>query len=114
MFTLITVAVLATLATAGLVHVGVLSSVSVAVVALLGLIVVLLERTHRQASGPARSTHARNDRDIARTLNELHALEGLARGRSVPPPGAAHPVSAEGRRAPARGPRGLHLSRPDG
>ena len=51
------------------------------------LMVVLLERTHRQASGPARSTHARNDRDIARTLNELHALEGPAGG--VP---SRHPV----------------------
>jgi hypothetical protein len=70
----VTVAVLFTLATAGLVYVGVLSPAVVAVVAVLGLAVVLLERTHRRASGPARNTHAREDRDVARTLDDLRAL----------------------------------------
>ncbi len=70
----VTVAVLFTLATAGLVYVGVLSPAGVAVVAALGLVVVLLDRTHRRASVPARITHAGVDRDVARTLDDLRAL----------------------------------------
>jgi hypothetical protein len=80
MFKVVTVAVLATLAAAGLVYVGFLSWVGVALVALLGLVVVLLERTHRRASGPARSTHAGEDRDVARTLDELRVLGVTAGG----------------------------------
>lgn len=46
----------------------------VIVAALLTLVVVLLERSHRRAPRPARSTHVREDRDVARTLDDLRAL----------------------------------------
>ena len=97
MFKLVTVAALSTVATAGLVLVaitvandpagdlGFLSSVSAVavIVAFLALVVGLLERTHRRASGPAGRAlgrEARNDRDTVRTLDELRAMSGTAGG----------------------------------
>jgi hypothetical protein len=96
MFKLVTVAVLSTVTIAGLVLVavaatndvagdlGFLSSVSAVtvIVAFLALVVGLLERTHRQALGPAGRAlgGARNDRDMGRTLDELRAVSGTAGG----------------------------------
>ena len=94
---LVTVAVLSTVTTAGLVlaaiaaakdpsgdH-GLLSSVSAVavIVAFLALVVGLLERTHRRGVGPAGRAlgrGARNDRDTGRTLDELRAMSGTAGG----------------------------------
>ena len=64
---------------------GFLSSVSAVavIVAFLALVVGLLERTHRRASGPAGRAlgrGARNDRDTGRTLDELRAMSGTAGG----------------------------------
>ena len=96
MFKLVAVAVLSTLAAAGLVlaattaighvaagDVGFLSSVSAAafIVGFLALLVALLERTNRRAFGPAGSIvggRARDDRDMVRTLDELQAMNGTA------------------------------------
>jgi hypothetical protein len=75
-----TVAVLFTLATVGLVLLGALSPADGAVVALMGLVVVLLERTHRGAPEPVRTTHTREDRDVARTLDDLRVLGVTAGG----------------------------------
>ena len=80
MFKVVTVAVLSSLATAGLVDLGVLSPAGVAVIAVLALVVVLLERTHRQASWPARGVQAGSDRDLARTVYDLRALGVTAGG----------------------------------
>ena len=97
MFKLVTVAVLSTVATAGLVlaaitatndgagDLGFLSSVSAVavIVAFLALVVGLLERTHRRAFGPAGHAlgrGARSDRDTGRTLDELRAMSGTAGG----------------------------------
>jgi hypothetical protein len=97
MFKLVTVAVLSTVATSGLVfaavtathdgagELGFLSSVSTVavIVAFLALVVGLLERTNRRAFGPAGRApgrDARNDRDTGRTLDELRAVSGTAGG----------------------------------
>lgn len=94
MVKLVTVAVLSIAAATGVVlavvaatdsvsdDLGSLSTVSAVavVVAFLALVVGLLERTNRRASGPAGRGlgGARNDRDTVRALDELRALSGPA------------------------------------
>ncbi len=95
MVKLVTVAVVSTVAAAGLVlaaimattyvagDFGFLSTVSAAaiIVGFLALLVALLEHTNRRAHGPAGSAlggGARDDRDVARMLDELRAVGGIA------------------------------------
>jgi hypothetical protein len=96
MFKLVTIAALSTLAAAGVVVAAVpattyltgdpsaLSSVGAVavVVGFLALLVALLERTNRRASGPGgpgRDVDGREDRDMNRVLDELRAVGGSGR-----------------------------------
>jgi hypothetical protein len=95
MLKLVAVAVLSTLAAAGLAVAAVaavsyvagdsasLSSITAIafVVGLVALLVALVERSHRRSLGPSGSAiggRARDDRDTGRTLDELRAMNGNA------------------------------------